>query len=131
MKIANVLNSAVIKGDAKCAFACIQLTFIVFIGCGAYKLAPSGWWIDGVITVILGLIFLKDGIKTMKWAASKEFTGGCCGACGTVVIEKEKGGCQDKCCEDSDKDDGCENEQYNRIVDQEDPCCSSKSYGCQ
>ncbi|KDQ61264.1 hypothetical protein JAAARDRAFT_32261 [Jaapia argillacea MUCL 33604] len=101
--LARALNSSTMQGEATCSLSCIQITLVLFVGSLVYRVWKGGWWVDGVTSIALGILFGWEGIKMWKWAASEDFDGGCCGSCRVDLPEEvrveagkgcgEKGGC--------------------------------------
>jgi hypothetical protein len=78
--LAKALDSSVMQGEALCSLSCIQLTAVLLLGSLVFKVWKGGWWVDGATSIVLGLLFGWEGIKMIKWARNKNFSGGCCSA---------------------------------------------------
>ncbi len=79
-RAATALDSATLKSDAACSLACIQLSWVLFIGSLLFMLSPSLWWVDGAAAILLALLILKEGIEGIRASRSPDFDGGCgCG----------------------------------------------------
>ncbi|KAJ7366127.1 hypothetical protein DFH08DRAFT_833558 [Mycena albidolilacea] len=81
--LARELNSSVMQGEATCSLSCIQITCVLFGGSLVFRLWKAGWWVDGVISLVLGLLFAKQGYEMIQWVRDPEFDGGCCKTCKT------------------------------------------------
>jgi len=79
-RAAVVLESSTMKSDAKCSLSCCKLSIVVFLGSGIRFLDPSLWWIDATAAIIISIFIAGEGLKTVHYAQSKEFSGGC-GCC--------------------------------------------------
>lgn len=105
--LARELNSSTMQGEATCSLSCIQITTVLFVGSLIYRVWRGGWWIDSATSIILGLMFGREGVKMVRWARNPEFDGGCCGACRapgdieTGKMEKTSSKCE------SDEEDEC------------------------
>ena len=91
--LARALDSSAMKGEAACSRACILITGVLFIGSLIYRLWHNGWWVDSATSLILGLLFGRDGVEMLQWARDPEFNGGCCASCAntTIVNDAELG----------------------------------------
>lgn len=78
--LAKALDSSVMQGEATCSLSCIQITCVLFVGSLIYKVWKRGWWVDSATSMVLGLLFVWEGVKMVRWARSSEFGGGCCPA---------------------------------------------------
>lgn len=81
--LARHLNSSVMHGEAKCSLSCIQITSALFIGALVYRFQPKLWWADGATGLVLSCLFGFEAYKTITWASSAQFNGGCCKSCNT------------------------------------------------
>jgi divalent metal cation (Fe/Co/Zn/Cd) transporter len=92
--LAKKLNSSTMASDALCTLSCLKITVVVFASSLLYMVWKGGWWVDSAATLVLGLLFFKEGIDMIISARSKDFNGGCCK--GTVkeggLSEKNVGG---------------------------------------
>lgn len=108
--LAKALNSSAMQGETQCSLSCIQITIVLFAGSLIYKLWRGGWWVDSATSLVLGLMFAREGWKMLKWAMSPSFDGGCCDhcrrpadteACNVEIEERYRDLCG--CCENSEK----------------------------
>lgn len=75
-----ILDSATLASDAKCSLSCVKLSVVVFLGSGIFWLDPNLWWMDSAAAILISLFITAEGIKTVYYAMSKDFAGGCgCG----------------------------------------------------
>ncbi|KAF9559569.1 hypothetical protein CPC08DRAFT_666299 [Agrocybe pediades] len=115
--LAAALNSSTMKGEAICSLSCIQLTCVLFVGSLIFRVWKGGWWLDGATSMVLSILFGWEGYKMLRWAGSKEFTGGCCEHCriessakGEGLKDLESGGDANgvmekcDCCSDDEKE---------------------------
>lgn len=90
--LAHALNSSTMQGEALCALSCIQFSAVLLIGSLIYRVWHGGWWVDSATTIVIALLFGWEGIKMVRWARSKDFSGGCCGSsCSKSSTSLEKG----------------------------------------
>lgn len=87
--LARALDSSAMKGEAACSRACILITGVLFIGSLIYRLWSNGWWVDSATSLVLGLLFGRDGVEMLQWARDPDFNGGCCGSCANTKIEHD------------------------------------------
>lgn len=104
--LARALDSSAMQGEAACSRACILITGVLFIGSLIFRLWHNGWWVDSATSLILGLLFARDGVEMLRWARDPDFNGGCCGSCAASTIPR----------------DAELGEQYRDIC----PCCNEK-----
>lgn len=115
--LATALDSSTMRGEAICSLSCIQLTCVLFVGSLIYRVWRGGWWLDGATSMVLSVLFGREGYKMVRWAWSKEFTGGCCEDCrldstdqGTPQVDKGSGEWSNEklsCCSDVEKGGCC------------------------
>jgi hypothetical protein len=74
------LNSRALASEARCSLACLKLSAVLMGGSLLYLAWPAAWWVDAAMAVLLGLMFLMEGAKGIKYANSAKFDGGCCEA---------------------------------------------------
>ncbi|KIM69718.1 hypothetical protein SCLCIDRAFT_722404 [Scleroderma citrinum Foug A] len=77
--LAHALNSSTMQGEALCALSCIQFSFVLLVGSLIYRVWRNGWWVDSATAMVIALLFGWEGIKMVRFAQHKEFSGGCCG----------------------------------------------------
>lgn len=80
MRAARALSSATLSSDAACLFDCIKLSFVLLIGGLLFAIDDMLWWVDAVVTIILGAFILKEGLGIVKNSFSASFDGSahCC-----------------------------------------------------
>ncbi|KAI6021487.1 hypothetical protein BKA83DRAFT_4282581, partial [Pisolithus microcarpus] len=66
------------QGEALCALSCIQFSAVLLIGSLIYRVWENGWWVDSATAIVIALLFGWEGIKMVRWAQDKDFSGGCC-----------------------------------------------------
>ncbi|KAG6331118.1 hypothetical protein ID866_7972 [Astraeus odoratus] len=76
--LARALNSSTMHGEALCTLSCIQFSGVLLIGSLVYRVWQHGWWVDSATAIIIALLFGWEGIKMVRWAQHKDFSGGCC-----------------------------------------------------
>ena len=102
--LARALNSSTMQGEATCSLSCIQITIVLFVGSLVYRVWKGGWWVDSATSIVLGLLFLREGYKMIQWVRDPGFDGGCCKTCkvdpglGEELGESYKDLCE--CCEE-------------------------------
>ncbi len=86
LRLGRALGSATILSDAACSLACIQLSVILFLGSIVYWVAPSLWWADAAAALGLTFFILREGVETLRAAASGKPEHGC--GCGGGACRK-------------------------------------------
>ena len=81
--LARALNSSTMQGEATCSLSCIQITIVLFVGALVYRVWKGGWWVDSATSIVLGLLFAREGYKMIQWVRDPSFDGGCCKTCKT------------------------------------------------
>ncbi|EJU03403.1 hypothetical protein DACRYDRAFT_115560 [Dacryopinax primogenitus] len=118
--LARALNSSTMAGEATCSLSCIQITVVLFVGSLIYRLWEGGWWVDSATSLVLGLLFGREGWGMVSWARGEQFDGGCCRDCAPPRLE---GG----------RREGEMSEQYRDICDcceKREECRTSKACRC-
>jgi len=76
-RVARILDSRTLEGDAACSLACIQLSAVLFAGSLAFWVAPGLWWADAVAAIAIAGLIAKEGIAGIRAARNPDFQGGC------------------------------------------------------
>jgi divalent metal cation (Fe/Co/Zn/Cd) transporter len=75
--LAKRLNSATLQSEANCSFACLRITFVLFVGSMIFYFWKGGWWVDSSAALVLSIFFGWESYEMISWALSKKFDGGC------------------------------------------------------
>ncbi|KAI8093745.1 Co/Zn/Cd cation transporter-like protein [Halteromyces radiatus] len=75
--LAKRLNSSTLESEAKCSFACLRITCVLFVGSMIFYFWKGGWWVDSAAALVLALFFGWESYEMISWALSKKFDGGC------------------------------------------------------
>ncbi|KAJ7221566.1 hypothetical protein GGX14DRAFT_353448 [Mycena pura] len=105
--LARALDSSVMQGEATCSLSCIQITIVLFVGSLVFRLWKGGWWVDSATSLVLGLLFAKQGYEMIAWVRDPEFDGGCCKTCRTDEGAAEMGERYRDLCECCEKKPEC------------------------
>jgi hypothetical protein len=65
-KTAVVLQSNTLAADASCSLSCIELSVALLIGSALRHANESLWWVDGTITLIMGVLIVKEGVEVVR-----------------------------------------------------------------
>ena len=76
-RIAVLLDSASMKMDAQCSWACIKLSIVLFVGSIVFITSPALWWTDSLAAIIIALLIGREGWETVKSVRHPGFSGGC------------------------------------------------------
>jgi hypothetical protein len=87
--LARALNSSTMQGEATCSLSCIQITVVLFVGALVYRVWKGGWWVDDATSLVLGLMFGREGYNMLQWVRDPSFDGGCCKTCKTPKLPIE------------------------------------------
>ncbi|KAI5995681.1 hypothetical protein EDD15DRAFT_2164883, partial [Pisolithus albus] len=79
--LALAANSGTMQGEALCALSCVQFSAVLLIGSLVYRVWENGWWVDSATAIVIALLFGWEGIKMVRWAQARDFSGGCCAHC--------------------------------------------------
>lgn len=78
LKAAKKLNdNKTLYADAKCSLSCIVLSLVLFVGSLIAVIADGKnadvWWLDSSITIVMGLLIIKEGVEAIIYSFSKDF----------------------------------------------------------
>lgn len=70
-RIGKAIKSKALEEDGKCSMVCAYMSWVLIIGL-IFNALLKLWWIDSVISIVLVIIVVKEGIEAIQEAREKE-----------------------------------------------------------